>query len=57
MHANDTIVKHFGKYSNQFMEFQSWPIQAHFFTSQQSWTKLHSTLEPFDYLKYSEFAP
>ena len=58
---NETVSKNFGKYRDQFVEFQSWVIPGEFFFINASWIKSHTInqmeLAPFDYIKYSSMAP
>lgn len=51
------VSKHFGKYVEQYIEFQSWPTPREFFIRQENWTKSHGRVLPYDYMDYADRSP
>jgi hypothetical protein len=51
------VSKHFGKYVEQYIEFQSWPTPREFFTRIENWTKNHGKVLPYDYMDYADRSP
>ena len=53
----DIVLKNFGKYSDQYLEFMSWPINPSFFTTKEQWQNIHYKVDQYDYLEQSHNAP
>ena len=51
------ISKLFSKYTDQYIEFQSWPTPKEFFTRQESWIKSHGSIDPYNYMEYADRSP
>jgi hypothetical protein len=51
------VCKHFGKYTEQYIEFQSWPCPREFFLRQENWIKSHGRVHPYDYMEYADRSP
>jgi hypothetical protein len=51
------VSKYFGKYTEQYIEFQSWPTPREFFIRQENWIKSHGRVNPYDYMEYADRSP
>lgn len=49
--------QYFGRYMNQFSNFNSWSVPKTFFSQQKSWIKKYSMIDEFNFITHLDKQP